>query len=362
VGSKLSDAANQAINDATLDSSFVPGETEPSLVARLVAALPDLLVAAWSPYFVGKQLYVTSVFCHHIPQVHWDHHKYGWGRPELGDLLIIVSSPDASGNVTDHALLVQAKLNEKGPNTTLSKKGDIKQRYMYARWPAFHFGNACRGAAHKCSPSLKRYTLNSSNLHGDATRYGVVSLRHRPTWNLESSAATWKVFPKNGKAKCKTFDDINAMPVLGQVPLGNALVHMVKKSLGRSLHRPEDADWEDVVNELIFQALRQMNAPRLRHAPPRLGTPVIPIASAAAFVPAPLSSTPMTFFEPVRTIANYPHYDLGDLFSAETAWYCGAAPSNGSGKKIPEMPDSGYPQGGFGIIRIRVDGELNDLD
>jgi hypothetical protein len=70
--SQLAISANDAINDATTDTTYVSGDNEPSLVARLVAPLPDLLVENWSNDLAKGELHVTSAFCHPRPQAHWD--------------------------------------------------------------------------------------------------------------------------------------------------------------------------------------------------------------------------------------------------------------------------------------------------
>jgi hypothetical protein len=349
--SPLAQAANVAIDAATNDTTYVDGRTEPSLVARLVASLPHLLVNEWLGAFPAGELHVTSVFCHHMPQAHWDSlNGLGPGRSELCDLLLLVVSPDASGAFTEHALLIQAKNGTLG-QATLSTTGDYKQRYMYTSWPDFHIaGGACNGTALPCMPFEPRYDIRKAG--PDGTRYGIVKENQNPSWYLESSVPTWSPKTKQGKLHINTFDDVGAMSISAQLSLGEAIEEMVNKSLGHPLNDIATPHWDHVVGILMLNAMESQYKTKLTSVQHTKGAPLVPLSAACSLFtthpyqsPSPPFTRHWNFWHPLGS-ASTKHLlaDTGGLIIT-------TPPEDRKWENLDR---------GYGIIRIVVGGRFTE--
>ena len=352
MSSTIALAADRAVDAATQDTTYVAGTNEPSLVARLVAALPDLLVQQWRPHFPSGLLHVSSAFCHQRPQVHWDAGSLGSGRPELCDLLLLVASPDSTGAMSESALLVQAKCGTSG-QSSLNGVGDVKQRYMYASWPEFHFAGNCTGSAARCMPKSQRYQLRPHSGIDLGARYGIVSESGSPTWYLEGHPAAWSPASKSGKAKVSNFDDVSAISVAGTVSLGEALEQMVNKSLGRHVHHTLSDDWSRVIARLVEHAIELTHARKLhlvQHAP---AAPLVPLASACTFVTN--DARRLTALRLTDDLS----WPFGLALPGPYSWQV-----DGDGgyhyTAPPNHAEGGEFNDGFGIIRVVVAGRLKE--
>lgn len=349
--SQLANSANDAIDDATTDTTYVSGDNEPSLVARLVARLPDLLVDKWSNHFAAGDLHVTSAFCHPRPQAHWDSvHGFGPGRSELCDLLLLVASPDASGALTEHALLIQVKQGAQG-QTSLSGDGDHTQRYMYAEWPDFHIASGrCKTIPSNCQITGKSLNIKAAAAMG--TRYGIVAENENPAWHLESQFPTWSPTVKQGRLTMSTFDDIAALPISAQLSLGEALEMMVNKSLGHTVNNHLTPDWDEVVNILMINAMELQFKKKfhlVRHTP---GAPLVPLSAACSLVTTiPSQAFLLRFIHP---------WEFSDHWARPRAK---PSPSHAGGIIFSSPPGERVwenLEGGYGIIRIVVNGRFEE--
>jgi hypothetical protein len=298
LSSQLAKSANDAIDDATKDKTYVSGDDEASLVARLVASLPKLLVDNWTKHYAAGELHVTSTFCHHMPQAHWDSlHNLGPGRSELCDLLLLVSSPNASGALTEHALLIQAKQGSYG-QTKLTGKGDHTQRYMYTEWPNFHIASGpCKNGASNCKYATEIFNIKTAA--SDGTRYGVVGKDEIPSWHLESQFQTWSPTMKQGRLGISSFSDVGTESISAQLSLGEAIVKMVNKSLGHPLNYSKASHWEDVVGILMINALEAQYKPKLTSVKHTPGAPLVPLSAACSlFTTNILQNPPPLFIRP----------------------------------------------------------------
>jgi len=355
--SQLAIAADNAVDAATQDQTFVVGDNEPSLVARLVATLPDRLVQAWSKHFDAGELHISSAFCHPRPQAHWDSAGLGPGRSELCDLLLLVASPDAAGVMTERALLIQAKCGT-GGRSSLNGEGDVKQRYMYAHWPSFHIaGGKCIGPAAGCNPPARQYSFGVAGAMG--TRYGIVCASGHPTWQLEPHAATWSPALKIGRSTFGTFDDVGAETVAGQLTLGEAIEQVMNKSLGHEVQDLHADDWSDVIALLLENAMDQFNAKKLTHVKHAPGALPVPLAAAASF----LTNRHMMpdwlarrYFPYRHPIPFHPHMKRSRNNRTDVAgtdgrfWFYHARP-HGHHEQFED---------GYGIIRVVVNGRFSD--
>ena len=113
-------------------SANVPEE---DYVASLILGGLPLLAASWTPLLQqwGIDLALTGVFCHQTPKARF---QLGGGivAPELADVLIVRRHVDASGDVRQCAVLVQAKMSTDGE---IRLKPDDPQLHLYRKWPRF---------------------------------------------------------------------------------------------------------------------------------------------------------------------------------------------------------------------------------
>ena len=353
VPSKIAAAADRAINIATRDKTYVHGTNEPSLVARLVAALPVQLVKRWGIHFGPGVVQVTSAFCHPRPQAHWDSNPLGPGRSELCDLLLLVASPDKSGVMTERALLIQAKNGINGI-AFLTSAGDIKQRYMYANWPDFHIakgncnkrekGKGAPKSASKCVNNVTSYNIAAAAK--SAARYGIVQENARPAWRIEALQASCP--SSNLKTRvsiAKSFDDLDEVPVSATLSLGQALEDMVNHSLGYPIQYTGTDDWTEVIATLTTSALNLHDAAKFHlvtHAP---GVSVVPISSAMTFATVDLHRVPIEQSTLIKRLHPHWHKMSGGRGVGFTA-----------PREQIEMPIND----GFGIIRIALAGYFKD--
>lgn len=349
MGSKLSAAADRAVNISTRDTRYVCGDSEPSLVARLVAALPDQLVKRWRPYFATGMLEVTSAFCHPRPQAHWEV-GLGAGRPELCDLLLLVASPDKSGVMTEHALLVQAKKGD-GGKTSLSAESELKQRYMYAKWPDFHIARGdCKGSADSCahkSPTNTRRIV-SEGLEG--ARYGIVSKDERPAWYIEEQQATWNPVFKPTVSSPATFEHVSSVSIAAGLSMGEALEMMVNKKLGHPIQLVGTDDWTDVISALVTNALDlhfgRTNFHMVKHTP---GAPLVPLSAASAF----LTTSPSVVSLKHSALHRWP-------FTGKSKFSQDRGGARFSSPPVASTEEPIYD--GYGVIRIVVNGHFKERE
>ncbi len=138
---QLVDAADIAIELALKSTAVVKGTNEPSEVARLVNALPENLVQAWSGFVASGAMTASAAFCHAKPRVAWTSPLVGHAKPhepELGDLLMVMDV-QGKNERSRRALLIQVKKSKKkGKQCTLTREDDLVQRHMYSDWPKFN--------------------------------------------------------------------------------------------------------------------------------------------------------------------------------------------------------------------------------
>jgi len=258
--------------------------------------------------------------------------------------------------MSESALLVQAKCGT-GGQSSLNGVGDVKQRYMYASWPEFHFAGNCRGSAAKCMPKSQRYRLRPHGGVDLGARYGIVSESGSPTWYLEAHPAAWSPAPKSGKAKVSNFDDVGAISVAGTVSLGEALEQMANKSLGCRVDHTLSDDWSRVIARLVEHAIELTHARKfhlVQHAP---AAPLVPLTSASTFVTkGTRSSTALLLIDDLSWPWLWPWPStLPGPYSWQVDGNGGynytAPPNNAEGREF---------NGGFGIIRVVVTGRLEE--
>lgn len=353
MSSQLAKSANDAIDYATKDKTYVSGDDEPSLVARLVASLPKLLVDNWSKHYAAGELHVTSTFCHHMPQAHWDSlHGLGPGRSELCDLLLLVSSPDASGELTEHALLIQAKQGSQG-QTKLTGKGDHKQRYMYTEWPNFHIASGpCKHRASNCKYATQIFNIKTAA--SDGTRYGVVAENEVPSWHLESQFQTWSPAVKQGRLGISNFSDVGTESISAQLSLGEAMVKMVNKSLGHPVSYNKASDWEHVVGILMINAMEAQFKQKLTSVKHTPGAPLVPLSAACSLFTTHIPQNPPPLFIRSGMLLDYDR-DVESKSSSGNAG--GVIYSSPPGERVRENVE-----GGYGIISIIVNGRFAEDD
>lgn len=345
----LATAANTAIDQATLDGTYITDTSEPALVARLVANLPRRLVQAWTPHVQAGSLHVSSAFCHHKPSVHWVS-ALGKGQPELADLVLtVVSRAPATKRMTERVLLVQAKTADENGFFTLSQTTEHKQRYMYANWMPFTF-RGVHPSSNAIPPTRRATGLNIASNPGPdlGTRYAGVSLSSNPTWNLENGAVIWSPTAKRGRTSVTQFEHCRAQRLNGSLPLGDALEAMYSRTLGREFVRRTD-DWSTVV-EYLFEHASQLSS--LIHVKHARGAPVVPLAAASAFTHRIPFGQPQHWY---RRSSYIPH--LAPLLRDHLSEY--EHSSEGRTRHLFPASEIPAPKRGFGVIRVVVNGVLS---
>jgi len=269
----------------------------------------------------------------------------------LCDLLLLVASPDATGVMTEHALLVQAKKGI-GGNVSLAGHGDLKQRYMYAMWPDFHIAKGdCKGKddALACKNYSLAATLNIASEGAKGTRYGIVDENAKPAWVIEQGQAGWSPTIKAGATNNTRFDDVSAMSVSANISMGEALEAMVGKSLGHPVQYVGTDDWTDVISGLLSSAMNLHYVNKFHLVKHTNGAPLVPLSAASTFIARNLSTFSLDDFD-----LELDHF-ISHNYARPTVFANGSLFSTPPRKPIVESIDNGY-----GIIRIVVNGHFKD--
>lgn len=343
------------------DNSIVhpAAQHEHHKVARLVAHLPEKLVQIWKTKLKRDDLVVTSMFCHHRPMVEYNatppFADKSPAKPELGDLMLLITTPDSNKNLTQHGLLLQAKLEE-GTDFKIEEGSPWVQRYMYSEWPPFKMnigtGNTFDIAPKDCDDTWTRYVC-------------ITKSGNAPLWNVEGQAAQKFAIPSNNilKKSTQTFPTHHS--------LGKSIVFMIRKKLGRNVH--DDSDWSRVVHEIkkwanevtvankkpwgVAAAVSGLNAPHINSAQASF-------MARYALMPDPLSFLTYSFAHKML-MSRRKSPEKSMLWNSYTyvkndeihTWH----PDGRGGDTPIEESLVNFDSGGFGIINISILNPIDDL-
>lgn len=366
---QLVDAAELAIDLALNDRAVVSGTCEPSEVARLVNALPEKLVQAWSGFVASGAMTVSAAFCHAKPRVAWKSPLLGHPKshePELGDLLLMMDVQGKTGR-NRRALLIQVKKSKtKGKKCNLTSEEDLVQRHMYSDWPEFDVLGA-QGNASKLPPQ-KVDISRPPALRNLQSRYAVVRSigTTDPGWSLELATAP---FSPPMPPTHKTFKSLGNVTLGAQQSLGKGLVELYSGAIGRDYDAADE--WSDLVSFLEAYVWEHTAKYKLPHAKIAVGAAPSALTSATTYLSGPalqfvgysgnrhLSFSPRMRFLGYRGNAETPFSQWMDaeLFQPVAG---GGALYRWPGLNHPSEPSETKfePQRGFGVIRIVVDEPL----
>jgi len=348
---KLIDEAENAIELSLKDKTVVEGTDEPSEVARLVNALPDNLVRAWSDFVKKGAMTVSAAFCHAKPRVTWKSPLLNHPEPhepELADLLLII---DVQGKTKRdrRALLIQVKKSKtKGKRCTLTKEGDLVQRHMYSDWPTFDILGTWQNAI-KTPP--KNVSISTpSPLKDLGTRYAVVRSigTNHPGWSLELSTAAYSPPQPPIHSKFKSFGHVT----LGtQQSLGTGLVDLYLGKIGRDCDASDD--WSNLVSYLEAYVWEHTNSDDLPHVEVTAGATPSALTSATTYL---ATSNFVMYSGNTHVLGSQWMYPA--LFEPQGG---GAAIYRWPGLNRPSTPSEieFRPESGFGVIRVVIDYPLD---
>lgn len=366
---QLVDAAESAIDLALNDRAVVTGTNEPSEVARLVNALPEKLVQAWSGFVASGAMTVSAAFCHAKPRVAWESPLVGHGKrhePELGDLLLIMDVPGKTGR-NRRALLIQVKKSKTtGTQCTLTREEDLVQRHMYSDWPEFDVlgaqGNASKLPPQKVDISWPQASKNLQSRYAVVRSIGTTD----PGWSLELATAP---FSPPMPPTHKTFKSLGNVTLGAQESLGKGLVNLYLEAIGRDCNAADD--WSALVSYLEAYVWEHTAIDDLPHVQAAVGAAPSALTSATTYLagPAlrfvaysgnqhvPVSASMLIEGSRAHGFTSYRQWMHADLFQPVAG---GGAVYRWPGLNHPsEPPETKFePQSGFGVIRIVVDEPL----
>jgi hypothetical protein len=349
---QLVDAADVAIDLALKDTTVVKGTNEPSEVARLVNALPENLVHAWSGFVASGAMTVSAAFCHAKPRVAWISPLLGHSKPhepELGDLLLVMDVQGKSGR-SRRALLIQVKKSKtKGMQCTLTREDDLVQRHMYSEWPKFDVLGAQQNASQMPPQNVDISTPPASkNLQ---SRYAVVRSMGTtsPGWSLELATAPFSP-PK--PPTHMTFKSLGNVGLGTQQSLGKGLAELYSGAIGRDCNVADD--WSNLVSYLEAYVWEHTASDDLPHVQAAVGANPSALTSATSYLAAPalqFVGYSGNRHVPFRQWMDPNLFQSGEGGGVFYRWPQYNHPS--------EPPATNFaPERGFGVIRIVVDQPL----
>ena len=175
---------------------------EPDYVAELVHSGVAALAAKWRPLLAphGLSLQIIGVFTHQSPMVEFTGPTGTLDRCELGDLLLAVRFPGASGT-PGVASLVQAKMSTASVATIAGS--DPKQHHLYSTWPDLDLWRT----------SFKSIDIQSSGEQGFLGEIESVG----PTAAAPPSQRVWQMEDFLGTTAQNPLEDLFADLAAGQV-------------------------------------------------------------------------------------------------------------------------------------------------
>lgn len=352
---QLGNAADAAILLALNDKTVITGTNEPSEVARLVNALPENLVQAWSGFVTSGAMTVSAAFCHAKPRVAWKSPLLGRvepHEPELGDLLLVMDVQGKNGR-SRRALLIQVKKSKAtGKQCTLTEESDLVQRYMYSEWPPFDVLGAQENVSQMPPKNVDiSKPLTSKNLQ---SRYAVVRSfnTNDPGWSLELAINTFSPPKPPALPSHKTFKSLGKVPLGAQQSLGKGLAELYSGAIGRDCNVSDD--WSILVSYLEAYVWEHTASSALPHVQTAVGAAPSALTSATSYLAAPA-------FQFVGSSGNrhvpFSQWMSPNLFQSGAG---GGVLYRWPGFNHPsEPPETKFePDGGFGVIRIVVDKPL----
>lgn len=352
---QLENAADAAILLALNDTTVIKGTNEPSEVARLVNALPENLVQAWSGFVTSGAMTVSAAFCHAKPRVAWKSPLLGRvepHEPELADLLLVMDVQGKNGR-SRRALLIQVKKSkETGKQCTLTRENDLVQRYMYSEWPTFDVLGA-HGNASQMPPKNVDIS-NPPASKNQQSRYAVVRSigTNDPGWSLELAAAPFSPPKPPAPPSHKAFKSLGNVTLGAQKSLGKGLAELYSGAIGRDCNIADD--WSNLVSYLEAYVWEHTASSALPHVQAAVGAAPSALTSATSYLAAPAlqfvgysGNRHVPFSQWMYLHLFQPGAGGGVLYR----WPRLNHPS--------EPPETKFePEGGFGVIRIVVDQPL----
>ena len=229
----LSAAADTEIN--TVLCKGAPGQSPPTgevgFVAAFVLGAVHGIASQWRSILRPHRLSVcmTGVFCHQSPKARFIDQS---GTPkvcELSDLLVVAEDLTGGGTGKRYAVLIQAKIANRGGGATLSATGDLTQLDLMTRWPSFSLPSPYAPGDRDFS------TCSYPGTTIECGRYGLIEPRPNVDWRQHA--------PDTKMAG-------------GSVRLGSFLGNMIatgQSGYGREATGTGD-DWSRTVDELIHVA------------------------------------------------------------------------------------------------------------
>lgn len=349
---QLVDAADIAIELALKDNGIVEGTNEPSEVARLVNALPNNLVQAWSDFVGSGAMTITAAFCHAKPRVAWASPLMGHNKrhePELGDLLLVMDVQSKNGR-SRRALLIQVKKSKaNGMQCTLTREDDLVQRYMYSDWPVFDVLGA-QGNASKVP--LKNVNISGlpSQMNLQA-RYAVVRSRDSksPGWFLELATAP---FSPPQPPTHKKFKSLGNVTLGTQQSLGKGLAELYSGAIGRNCDVNDD--WSNLISYLETYVWEHTASHHLPHVQAALGAVPSALTSATSYLAAPAHQ--FVAYSGNRHVPASQWMSSNLFRPAKNKGVLYKWPGLNYPLQSSEIPVE--PENGFGVIRIVIDQPL----
>lgn len=222
--------ANIAIVDSLTNGAF--GQNKPTgevgFVAAIVLGAVSSISTTWrrvlQPH--GFSIRLTGVFCHQTPRASFTDSTGNMVACELADLLVVVDDLTSGHLSTRRAVLIQAKMAQRGGGKTLASMRDLIQLDLLSNWPPFTLPSSFAPGARDFN------TCKFAGSPVDCGRYGLIEPQPSPKWKQHAPA--------------------QSMPHIGE-DLGTYLAHMVESGpvgYGREASGTGD-DWSGTVNELL---------------------------------------------------------------------------------------------------------------